>query len=451
MNTRLSVFEKSAYGAGDMGLTISIISASILIYAFLIQVVGLTPVDAGWILMIVRTIDAFSDPLMGILTSKFKTRYGRYRHWLMIGALPFGVSLWLLFTTLGETYSAKMAWSTGAYIFNSLAFTVLAIPYISLIGVITTDPQERLSANAFRFPMAKVATLIVSTFVPWWVTKGGDVENRYAIAFAVVGAVSVAIMLFCAFNVKERVIHSQPAEPLLRQIGGLRQNDQWLLMSLTMVVLFIGFLVNGSVAILYGKEFAHATDGVGIAVFMSVGSVGGILGPLISAWLTRRYCKVRVFRYSMYASALVSVLAWWLVDEGNYVGATLFYLLCSTVSQINTPILWSSITEASEYGYYKTGIDASGLGIGMISFCQKLGMGIAGPITGYLLDYVGYQAQGDMTSSAVQGIAWIMLLVPAVFYLLTGLVLKRYFINNDYYVKMTTAKCLPTLAVRQPR
>lgn len=436
MKTRLSVLEKSAYGAGDMALTISIISASILIYAFLVQVVGLSPVDAGWILMVVRTIDAISDPLMGVLTSKFRTRLGRYRHWLIIGALPFGISLWLLFTTFGETYGEKMAWSTGVYIFNSLSFTVLAIPYISLIGVITSDPQERLNANAFRFPMAKVATLIVSTFVPYWVTQGGDPRSSYATAFAIVGGVSVLIMLFCAFNVKERVIQMQPAEPLHRQIKGLVHNDQWQVISLAMVVLFVGFLVNGSVAILYGKAFAGATDGFSIALFMSMGSVGGILGPLMSTWLTRHYCKIKVFRYSMYVSALVSFLAWWLVDAGNYVGATMFYLLCSVVSQINTPILWSSITEASDYGFCKTGIDASGLAIGMISFCQKFGMGIAGPVTGYLLAWVGYSAVGEQSSEAIAGLSWIMLLVPALFYLLTGIIMRFYVINNAYYSSM---------------
>lgn len=83
-------------------------------------------------------------------------------------------------------------------------------------------------------------------------------------------------MLFCAFNVKERVRQTAPAEPLPRQIRGLCQNDQWLRMSMVMVVLFIGFLVNGSVAIMYGKAYAHATDGYGIALFMSVGSVGGL-------------------------------------------------------------------------------------------------------------------------------------------------------------------------------
>lgn len=436
MTTRLSVLEKSAYGAGDMALTISIISASILIYAFLIQVVGLSPVDAGWILMIVRTIDAISDPLMGLLTSKFRTRLGRYRHWLMIGAIPFGISLWLLFTSFGETYSQKMAWSTGVYIFNSLAFTVLAIPYISLIGVITADPQERLNANAFRFPMAKVATLIVSTFVPYWVTQGSDARSSYATAFAVVGAVSVVIMLFCAFNVKERVITTIPAEPLRRQVKGLLQNDQWQIISLAMVVLFVGFLVNGSVAIMYGKEFAGATDGYGIAIFMSMGSVGGILGPLISTWLTRHYCKIKVFKYSMYGSAVMSLLAWWLVGANSFWSATFFYLLCSVVSQINTPILWSSITEASDYGLCKTGIDASGLAIGMISFCQKFGMGIAGPITGYLLVWVGYTSEGAQSASAIAGLSWIMLLVPALFYLLTGLIMHFYVINNAYYSAM---------------
>ena len=449
MKTSLSVLEKSAYGAGDMALTISIISASILIYAFLVQVVGLSPVDAGWILMIVRTIDAFSDPLMGILTSKCRTRLGRYRHWLIIGAVPFGISLWLLFTTFGETYGQKMAWSTGVYIFNSLAFTVLAIPYISLIGVITTDPQERLNANAFRFPMAKVATLIVSTFVPYWVTQGSDPRSSYATAFAVVGAVSVAIMLFCAFNVKERVINTGPAEPLRRQIKGLLKNDQWQVISLAMVVLFVGFLVNGSVAILYGKEFAGATDGFGIALFMSMGSIGGITGPLVSTWLTRRYCKIKVFQYSMYASALVSLIAWGWVGVGNFWGATIFYLLCSIVSQINTPILWSSITEASDYGLCKTGIDASGLAIGMISFCQKFGMGIAGPITGYLLAWVGYTATGAQSATAIAGLAWIMLLVPALFYLITGVIMRFYVINNAYYstmMRVGSVQAAPVLA-----
>ena len=436
MTTRLSVLEKSAYGAGDMALTISIISASILIYAFLLQVVGLSPVDAGWILMIVRTIDAISDPLMGMLTSKFRTRLGRYRHWLIIGAIPFGISLWLLFTSFGETYSQKMAWSTGVYIFNSLCFTVLAIPYISLIGVITADPQERLNANAFRFPMAKVATLIVSTFVPYWVTQGSDARSSYATAFAVVGAVSIVIMLFCAFNVKERVISTRPAEPFRRQVKGLLQNDQWQIISLAMVVLFVGFLVNGSVAIMYGKEFAGATDGYGIALFMSMGSVGGILGPLLSTWLTRHYCKVKVFKYSMYGSAVMSLLAWWLVGANSFWSATLFYLLCSVVSQINTPILWSSITEASDYGVCKTGIDASGLAIGMISFCQKFGMGIAGPITGYLLAWVGYTSVGVQSASAIAGLSWIMLLVPALFYLLTGAIMHFYVINNAYYSSM---------------
>jgi GPH family glycoside/pentoside/hexuronide:cation symporter len=449
MDNRLSVLEKSAYGAGDMALTISIISASILIYAFLIQVVGLTPVDAGWILMAVRTIDAISDPMMGWLTGNVRTRLGRYRHWLLIGALPFGISLYLLFTTFGQSYGEKMAWSTGVYIFNSLAFTVLAIPYISLIGVMTRDPQERLLANAYRFPMAKVATLIVSTFVPYWVTSGSDARSSYANAFLVIGLVSVLLVMFCAFNVKERIKPETPPEPLARQITGLVKNDQWLALSLAMVLLFIGLLVNGSIAIIYGKEFAGATDGWGIAFFMGMGSVGGIVGPFVSLWLTKRYCKVAVFRWSMYGSALVSALAWLLVGQNDFYLATAFYLLCSVVSQINTPILWSSITEASDYGRIKTGIDAGGLSIGMISFCQKFGMGLSGPITGYLMTWVGYRAGTALQPEAISGIEGIMTLVPAFFYIVVGLVMRKYIINNRYYNAMMAENSLPAAAIKE--
>lgn len=440
----MSVLEHTAYGAGDMSLSVSIISASLLIYAFMVNVVGLTPVDAGWVLLVVRLIDAISDPLMGWLSVKVDTRWGRYRPWILIGSIPFGISLFLLFTIVGDSYQAKLMWTTSSYIFNSLMFTVIAIPYISLIGVITNDPAERIKANTFRFPMAKAATLIVTTFVPYYVTTGDNPQLAYATAFLALGIVSVAVLMFCAFNVKERVKINTPKNvPAKTQLKALLQNDQWLILCLTMVLLLIAFSTRGNLAFIYGTEFAKAGNGWEIGAFMGMWSVGGVAGALISKWLTDRFHKLAVFRWSLFGSAITAVLMYFVVGLGDFYLAILFYFLCCTVSEINSPILWASIGEVGFYGETKTGVNTSGLSIGFISFSQKLGMSLSGPITGYTLAYIGYEAGAKLSLETLMGLSMAVTFIPALFFTIGGLVFKKYFISNSYFKEMMMTNRLP--------
>ncbi|RQW62060.1 MFS transporter [Vibrio viridaestus] len=444
---RMSILEHTAYGAGDMSLSISIISASLLIYAFMVNVVGLTPVDAGWVLLVVRLIDAISDPLMGWLSVRVGTKWGRYRPWIFIGSVPFGISLFLLFTIVGDSYQAKLIWTTSAYIFNSLMFTVIAIPYISLIGVITNDPAERIKANTFRFPMAKAATLIVTTFVPYYVTKGSDPESAYATVFFALGVVSVAVLMFCAFNVKERVTINPPKNvPVKTQLNALLQNDQWLILCLTMILLLVAFATRGNIAFIYGTEFAKAGNGWEIGVFMGMWSVGGVAGALISKWLTDRYSKLLVFRWSLYGSAVMAVIMYFVVGVGDFYLAVLFYFLCCAFSEINSPILWASIGEVGFYGETKTGINTSGLSIGLVSFSQKLGMSISGPITGYTLAYIGYEAGAELSLETLMGLSMAVTFIPALFFMISGLVFKKYFISNRYFKEMMMNNQLPGIS-----
>ncbi|KFC42128.1 hypothetical protein FF19_04020 [Klebsiella michiganensis] len=451
MNTtsqeRMSVHEHVAYGSGDMALSVSIISASLLIYTFMISVVGLTPIDAGWVLLAVRLIDAITDPVMGWLSGKVKTRWGRYRHWIAICSIPFGISLFMLFTVVGESYSARLGWTTGAYILNSIMFTMIAIPYISLVGVMTNDPAERLKANTFRFPMAKAATIIVTTFVPYYVTSKGAAEagNAYALAFLVLGIASIIVLMFCAFYVKERVeINSPKNISTKKQILSLMKNDQWLILCITMVLLLIAFATRGNIAFIYGTEFAKAAGGWEIGIFMGMWSAGGIAGALISKWLTDRYNKLAVFRWSLYLSALMAVAMYFIVGIGDLYLAILFYFLCCAVSEINSPILWASIAEVGFYGEIKTGVNTSGLSIGFISFSQKLGMSISGPITGYTLTWIGYEAGAKLSMETLLGLSMAVTFIPAIFFLIASFVFKRYFIDNEYFREMIVSNKLPT-------
>ena len=147
---KLSQLEKIGFGAGDMAVNVVISAMMLIITFFYTDVYGMQPADMALMLLVVRVLDAITDPLMGMITDKFNSRWGRYRPYLLVFAVPFGISVFLTFSTPDLDYNAKLVWAYSTYIFVTLMFTAVTIPYISLIGVLTDDPKERLSANGYR-------------------------------------------------------------------------------------------------------------------------------------------------------------------------------------------------------------------------------------------------------------------------------------------------------------
>lgn len=152
--------------------------------------------------------------------------------------------------------------------------------------------------------------------------------------------------------------------------------------------------------------------------------------------LTKHFCKIRVFRVSMYASALMGLSIYFLVGQGEFVAAVICYFLYCFLTDLNTPIFWALISEVSDYGKKKTGIDSSGISMGAISFCQKLGMGLSGIVTGYTLQYFGYSADAEKTQEVLEGLSLSLSITPAIFFLITGLIMRKYIITTDYYNSM---------------
>ncbi|SUH19715.1 putative membrane protein [Salmonella enterica subsp. enterica] len=139
---KLSIVEKIGFGAGDMAINVVIIAMQLLLAYFYTDIYGLSAADVGVLFVVVRMIDAIIDPAMGVLTDKLNTRWGRYRPWLLWFAIPFGFAVYLMFITPDMAYMAKLAWAYGTYILMTLVYTAITIPYISMIGVITSDPRR---------------------------------------------------------------------------------------------------------------------------------------------------------------------------------------------------------------------------------------------------------------------------------------------------------------------
>ena len=431
---KLSIGEKIGFGAGDMAVNIVMITMQLIIAYFYTDIYGLDPADMGVLFIVVRLIDAFSDPVMGMITDKCNSRHGHYRPFMLWFAIPFGVAVYLTFITPDVAYLYKLAWAYFSYILLTLLFTIVTIPYISLIGVITDDPAERLSANGYRFVLVKVAAFLVTIVVPALALYLGDgnMQDGYQPAMGLMGILGSVLFLVCFFTTKERIKPVIEKTKLKEQAKLLLRNDQWLLLCVALVLLMCGIVIRGSVGAYYAKYYLNGGDAL-ISPFLATGVSASILAMIASTWTTKFYCKVKLFRYSQILTFVLCIAMYFTVGQGDIVLAFVFTFLVWFAADLYMPIFWSSIAEAVDYGHRKTGIRVSGLAFGGISFCQKLGMGVAGGLLGYLLSYFNYQADVEQSEFTLNGIALLVTIIPALFHLAVGLIMHRYFISNEYY------------------
>jgi len=433
---RLTVLEKIGFGGGDAAVNVVWSSLALIITFFYTDVFGLDPAYLAMLGLIPRLIDAFADIAMGMYTDSHTTRWGRYRPYFLIFAVPFGLAVMLV-------------------------FTAVTIPYISLPAVLTADPQERLSANGYRLFFAKGAALMVTTFVPLFAAKWGPehIAKGYQVSMAIMAGLATLLFIFCFFTTTERVVHKSDRKPLWEQITLLWKNDQWMILAWVCVIGTIGYVIRGSVALYYAKYYLHGgqiqffttgflsdvldflklgREGRLLSVFITVGVIGNILSMVASTWITKKFCKIRLFRWSQLATFALSVIMYLAVKPADVTLAIVLFFLINFIVDLQGPVFWSIISEAVDLGQVKSGKRVAGMAFGGISFAQKMGMSLAAGIVGWLLVLFRYakpvngvdQVQTDFT---LNGIALLLTIIPGVFHLVMGLLMYKYFITDKYY------------------
>lgn len=435
MNTqKLTTLEKVGFGAGDMALNVVISSMMLIITFFYTDIYGLRTQDLALLFVVVKIVGALADLVMGQMTDRFTSRMGRYRPWLLALAIPYGISVFFTFTTPDWGYDAKLVWAYATYIMVTIMTAGVGIPYISLISGLTSDPKERLSANGYRLFFAKIGAFMVTIIVPILAQKwgGGNAATGYQAAMAVMAVMGVLLFLFCVFTTTERVVHVVEKQSLLAQFKVLMRNDQWLILCAVCITGTVGYVVRGSVAIYYAKYYLGG-DTATVSAFLSAGVAAAILSMVASTWITKFYCKVKLFRNSQIAVALISVLMYYAVQPGDVALAFVLYFALSFVVDLHAPVFWSAIAETIDYGQVKTGKRVSGFAFGGISVCQKAGMAVAGALVGVLLTYFNYQPNQDQAPLALTGIALMLTVIPGFFHFLMGALMFKYRISDTYY------------------
>jgi len=436
---KLSVVEKIGFGAGDAAVNVVWSALAIIITFFYTDVYRLNVAHIAMLGLLPRLIDAFADVAMGIYTDTRTTRWGRYRPYLLIFAIPFGLSVMLVFTTPDLPYTGKLIWAYSTYILMMLVFTAVVIPYISLPGVLTADPQERLSANGYRLFFAKGASLLVNTFVPVFAARWGQAHlaKGYQISMAMMAVMATALFIFCFFTTKERVKFKNDRKPIGEQVALLFKNDQWQVLFWVCLIGTMGYVIRGSAALYYAKYYLGGDARVQ-AAFVTTGIVGNILSMVASTWITKKFCKIQLFRWSQLITFALSVTMFIAVQPSAIALAFVLYFLINFIVDLQGPVFWSIISEAVDYGQLKSGKRVAGMAFGGVSFAQKMGMSLAAGMVGWLLTYFKYQADVVQSAFTRTGIALLLTVIPGFFHLGMGLLMYLYKITDSYYNTIET-------------
>ncbi|HXU83973.1 MAG TPA: glycoside-pentoside-hexuronide (GPH):cation symporter, partial [Polyangia bacterium] len=230
-SAKLSWSEKVGYALGDTASNFYWKTFEFFLLIFYTDVFGLTPAVAGTLFLFTRICDAISDPIMGALADRTRTRWGRFRPYLLWMALPIAVAGVLTFSTPDLDSRGKTIYAFLTYGLMMLAYTAINIPYSALMGVTTPDSEDRTSLSSLRFIGGFTGGVVVVAATPWLVRilGHGDAARGWQLAMVVWGALAAALFVVCFATTRERVAPPADQKSDLRQeIRNLAANRPWM-------------------------------------------------------------------------------------------------------------------------------------------------------------------------------------------------------------------------------
>jgi glycoside/pentoside/hexuronide:cation symporter, GPH family len=404
MIEKLSFGEKAGYALGDMAANFVFQAMLALQLSYYTDTFGLTAAQAGTLFLVVGLIAAAFNPVMGVIADRTNTKWGKFRPWLLWTALPFGIIGVLTFTTPSMSLSNKLIYAWVTYLLLRLIYAVNNVPYATLTGVLTGDPDERTSIASYRQVAANSAGFIVQSLaIPMVVYFGhGSSARGYQTTMGLLLLLSVVFFVIAFACTKERIQPDPQQKTSLGQdMSDLFGNGPWVVLFLVTTFYFMAIAMRGSVMLPYFKYLAG--NQVLFSWFNGFGLVALIVGVMCSTWLSVRLGKRPLFILSMTLTGVFN-LAVLVLPATSTVAIITSEVLRQFSYGTSGPLIWAMMGDVADYGEWKTGRRATGTVTAAVVFALWVGLAIGGAIAGWLFSYYGYVSNAAQTARALDGI-----------------------------------------------
>ena len=419
----LSVREKVGYGLGDTASNFIFHTVNVFLFFYYADVMKLDAAAVGTLFLVARLFDTVTDPLMGSIADRTKSRWGKYRPYLLWLAVPFGICGYLLFAVPDTDPSAQLKYAYVTYIAVMLVYTAINIPYSALLGVITPNSSERTSVASYRFACAFGGQLlIVAAARPLIAYFGeGDQAAGYRVTMGIFAVIAVVLFIMTFSMTRERV--QPPADQqsdLLKEFKLLLRNVPWIVMFIAGIFTLANVAVRGAVTLFYFKYYAGDDGSPWLwnfdmsTVFLTAGTIALIVGVMCTKWITPLGDKRQLMVWLSTLNAIVMALFYFVPQDA---AGMMFVMnvLGALIAGPTIPLVWSMFADVADYGEWKFGHRSTGLVFSGVQFAQKFGLAIGSAMAGWMLAGFGYVADAEQSPEAIQGIRLMFTVLPALF------------------------------------
>lgn len=481
---KLSFVEKAGYSGGDAAANFVFMTMVLFQLNFYTDVFGLSAGAAAAILLWPRLWDALFDPIMGILADRTRTRWGRFRPWVIWTAIPWAVVMVLAYTTpKGWSYAALLAY---AAITNTLLMTLYSMnnmPYSALGGVMTGDVNERTKLNSYRFVAVNIAQFIVGGFTLPLVAKfavGHDRAHGWQMTMTLWAVLCLVLFVITFLTTKERVqpVNEEKSSPK-QDFMDLLKNGPWKVMFAMTLVHFailsfrggalynyyhhyadkaamfdfvqmlgltaaadaptsgglldwLGYIVHSDRANLASSNVADVFN----SIINMVGTATTIIVIMLSPPLSRRFGK-KAIAVAGFGLAALGTFAFYLLSPTNVVGMLLLTILIAICYAPTIPLVWAIFADVADYSEWTVGRRFTGMVFATIGFALKSGLALGSASFLWIMaGFFNYDTKLPSAPDAIAGYRFTSaIFVGLLFAICTGLLLA-YKLNKEKTIQM---------------
>jgi len=469
---KVSLIEKIGYSLGDLAANLVFQTLITYLAFFYTDIYGLKNNDASIIMLIVGLIAAFVfNPIIGALADRTKSRWGKFRPWILYTAVPLGVAALLAFTTPDFSYKGKIIYAAVTYTLLLLLYAANNLPYSALSGVLTGDMAERNSISSIRFVAVMFAQFFVQVFMLPIIEYAGNGDKAAGIEsvmtwLAIFGTIMLLITFFAT---RERIIPTAEQNSSLKQdLSDLVKNKPWIIMLFVTILMFVTLALKGGSYVFYFNNYVDESAltafispitntllSAGINFFgsdpVSAGfglfNAGGIIFMLVGIGFSKRladkYGKRDVFSSALFVSTLF-ILAFILFQKQSVELMFASQILHGFFYGITIPILWAMIADVADFSEWKNNRRATAIIFSAMMVGLKAGLAIGGALVAWILGLYGYINKDTVSSgqviiqpeSVAQGSRMLVSVYASIPFLLAIALLFLYEINKSKEVQI---------------
>jgi len=445
VSQKVPLKEKISYGFGDLASVLYWQTFMLYFTYFYTDVFMILPGAAATMFLLSRLWDGINDPMMGIIADRTKTRWGKFRPYLLWLCVPFAIAGVFTFSVPDFGPSGKLVYAYITFFAIMMLYTAINIPYTALLGVISGDSKERTTVSSVKFIFAFAAGMIVSASLLIMVKKlgGGNEAQGWQYSFMIFGVAAIIFFLIAFLGTKERVQPPKTQKSSMKKdIHELITNKPWLILLATTITFILFVAVRSSVTVHYFKyvigtqELSLPFMGSGmfdyeeiVSAFNTIGQFSSLIGALLVSWFANIIGKKKAF-VILFVIAILSTAAFYFLSAEHMTLIFFFQITGSITGGPLSVLLWAMYADTADYAEWKHGRRATGLIFSASTMSQKIGWAIGAYLALTLMSQVGFQANQVQSEESLRGLILLFSLIPAALGILSILVSLIYPLNE---------------------